>query len=363
MGLLDFLHGTGGGLLGGSPQTVQTPSTAQPSFGQRLNEYLQSDRWLGTMAGLASGSDLQDSIGRAAIGYAAGRKSDKTTAEDKARKDQLNAWIKAKSAGLAPEDAALLASNPDLAGNYAANILKPKEYKAPTVQEFFDDRGLPYKAQYDEATGSWNKIGGSKMPSKGMEITTNPDGTTSITYGGSGNSQPKPPSGYRWSADGRSLEAIPGGPGTDIPAEVAGRIGLADSFIQSAPALKEKIKEGAVTGVFDRAMAGNASGSDQAAIYRQLQSGADALQRGLTGAGMSIPEAQQYAARYLPTYTDTAESAANKVDQLVRELQAIQGRVMQGKGGATPNASMQPPVPPASRVMKLPNGVTIEQLD
>lgn len=161
MGLLDFLHGTGGGLLGGSPQTVQTPSTAQPSFGQRLNTLLQSDAWLGTMAGLASGSDLQDSLGRASVGYAAGKRSDTNKAEDKARKDQLNAWIKAKSAGLAPEDAALLAANPDLAANYAADILKPKPYEKPATTA--DITEYNYAKNNGGFTGSfmdWKKQGG-----------------------------------------------------------------------------------------------------------------------------------------------------------------------------------------------------------
>lgn len=38
-----------------------------------------------------------------------------------------------------------------------------KDAKAPTVQEFFDEKtGQPYKAQYDEKTGEWRRVGGVK---------------------------------------------------------------------------------------------------------------------------------------------------------------------------------------------------------
>lgn len=64
--------------------------------------------------------------------------------------------------------------------------------RAPTVQEFFDEKGSPYKAQY--VNGQWVKVGGSRA-----------DTNTSA-----------PPSGFREGAlgpDGKpTLEPIPGGP-------------------------------------------------------------------------------------------------------------------------------------------------------
>lgn len=134
MGILDAILGTGNsGLLGGErPASYQAPSN-RPSFAERLTDLLSSDRFQGSMAGLASGDTWQDSLARSSIGYAAGKKSDKATADEKARRAQLNAWLKAKSADMAPEDAALLMDNPKLAENWAADVLKPQKYEAPAT--------------------------------------------------------------------------------------------------------------------------------------------------------------------------------------------------------------------------------------
>lgn len=45
-----------------------------------------------------------------------------------------------------------------------AKALRPdaSEIRAPTVQEFYDDAGRKYKAQYNPTTGGWEKIGGSQ---------------------------------------------------------------------------------------------------------------------------------------------------------------------------------------------------------
>src|SRR5690606_31934918 len=56
----------------------------------------------------------------------------------------------------------------------------------PKVVELFDEQtGQPYKATYDPDTKSFKRVGGVKAPS-GMQITTNPDGTVSITQGAVG---------------------------------------------------------------------------------------------------------------------------------------------------------------------------------
>lgn len=65
-------------------------------------------------------------------------------------------------------------------------------HKPPQVEEFFDPAsGQQYKAQWNEQTQTWDRIGGIKARSDGMVITTNPDGTTTIVQGGNGNNLPK----------------------------------------------------------------------------------------------------------------------------------------------------------------------------
>jgi hypothetical protein len=51
---------------------------------------------------------------------------------------------------------------PDQFAQVMGQRLLPKEPKAPAVQEFFDEQGRPYKAQF---TGkSWERVGGAKTP-------------------------------------------------------------------------------------------------------------------------------------------------------------------------------------------------------
>jgi hypothetical protein len=168
----------------------------------------------------------------------------------------------------------------------------------------------------------------SKDPAYAEHLQRNKSGGITVNTGY------KVPTGYMEDPDNPgSLLPIPGGPAEEMPGELAARIGLANHFISEAPALREKLKSGAATGLWDRAQAGFNSASEQAVIYRKMQSGADALQRMLTGAGMNNTEAAAYASRYLPTFTDDAASATSKLDQLVAELKSTKEMLMRGRGG------------------------------
>ncbi|WP_152049002.1 hypothetical protein [Aureimonas psammosilenae] len=198
------------------------------------------------------------------------------------------------------------------------------------IETFYDDQGRETRGYYDPSTGRMVQIGGSKAPSASNGgITINPDGTVQI--GGNGV---KVPSNFMPDPDRPgAVKPIPGGPGEQLPSELAARIGMADNFLKDAPALKQKLQAGDATGIIDRAAAGFSSASDQAQLYRQLQSGTDALMRMLTGAGMNETEARNYADRYLPGYGDNAASAAAKLDQLTNELSAAREKALQGRGG------------------------------
>lgn len=68
----------------------------------------------------------------------------------------------------------------------AALQAKPSQ-TAPTVVELFDETsGQPYKAEWNPQTGAYEKVGGTKAATNGLQVTTNPDGTTSVTMGGTG---------------------------------------------------------------------------------------------------------------------------------------------------------------------------------
>lgn len=157
----------------------------------------------------------------------------------------------------------------------------------------------------------------------------------------------KLPTGYMWNDANdqtKGVHPIEGGPATVLPSEAAGRIGLADSFLKNFDTIRGKVASGSVTGPLDRFQATNNSSSEAGQIYQSIQTGVDSLQRMLTGAGMPASEASQYAFRYLPGYTDTAESMVAKLDRLKSELESVQTKVMQGRGGS---GSPQQPSPDA----------------
>jgi hypothetical protein len=157
----------------------------------------------------------------------------------------------------------------------------------------------------------------------------------------------KLPAGYRWKDPNNQeagVEPIPGGPGEQLSPEVSGRLGMADNFLRQAPALREEISKGGVTGPSDLTEARVNDQSKQASVLRKIKSGTDALRRMLTGAGMPASEAADYVKRYEPTYTDNAASMTDKLDQLVNELEAIRESSTRGRGGAQETAPENDPL-------------------
>lgn len=144
------------------------------------------------------------------------------------------------------------------------------------------------------------------------------------------------PSGYRPTADGSGLEAIPGGPADPankpptIAPEVAARTALTGEYLDNASTIRERIAKGDMTGPLDFATAQIGYG-EQGETRRQMLSGVDALRRGLTGAGMSAAEAGDYVQRYLPAPQDNAETLLSKHDQLVEELTRYKANMEQGR--------------------------------
>lgn len=121
-----------------------------------------------------------------------------------------------------------------------------------------------------------------------------------------------------------------------IPAEQAARVAMAQSFLQQAPDIIKAIESGDMSGVGDVAnplnprellsgIAGSVNTSlgrgARGEIMRRLASGQEALVRALTGAAMTKDEAEMYAQRYAPAWSDTKETMLSKANQLVFELQ------------------------------------------
>lgn len=129
-----------------------------------------------------------------------------------------------------------------------------------------------------------------------------------------------------------------------IPAEMGARIGLGDAFLRELPGIREKIKSGAATGPID-SMALRLGIGEPTRIWRDIETGRDALVRNLTGAGMPESEAQNQAARYQIAPGDAIETMLNKLDNLERDLRATRagaiGARTGGLGEAPPPADKQ----------------------
>jgi hypothetical protein len=146
------------------------------------------------------------------------------------------------------------------------------------------------------------------------------------------------PSGYVWndpSDPSKGMTAISGGPGEKVDAEVAARLGLAKSFLGELPDIKKRVEAGELTGIIDASKAKLGVGGP-GEIRRKIDSGAEALLRMLTGAGMNKEEAAEYTRRYKFSPTDSASTVISKLNQLEQELTSVGETVGKGRGGWTP---------------------------
>lgn len=115
----------------------------------------------------------------------------------------------------------------------------------------------------------------------------------------------------------------------ELPGEIGARIGLGREFKKDVPDLKKRIGKFTPTDYADLTIGrGNA-----AEVWRRIESGRDALVRGLTGAGIGVAEAQNQAARYQISATDRPETMISKLDGLVRDLDAVERGAITGKTG------------------------------
>ncbi len=324
---------------------MQTASAAQPVQQVQQNApagiggLLSDDRKAmlnDVFTGWAMGSTPSDSLGKGAQLVAANRGT---------RKNVNQTVQLLKSKGMDEQQAKMLASSPAALNEYLKTLaegsdpmralqmqkaqLEIENLRNPTAKLTDDQR--EYQAAKDQG------FDGTFMD---YQVKMKEAGRSQINL----DTGEKLPSGYRWvdpNDKTKGVQPIPGGPGEQIPGELAARVGMSESFAGQAPALRERLQSGEMTGPIDSLMGQFGMGA-RGETYRQLQSGTDALMRLLTGAGMNETEARAYAERYLPTMKDTPDSAVGKLDQLMRELEAAKGMAMRGRGGAQPDQAADP---------------------
>jgi hypothetical protein len=327
------------------PMAAPAAPQAQPGIRDLYSNFINSDRGqaLNDMfTGWAAGSTPSESLAFGAKLTAANKK-------DRDATNQTVAWLKGK--GLSDADAHSLASSPPALNEYLKSVYqqkKPLEVNGQLVDpDTFQVLGDFRTAE--KPAGTFRQLTADEVKSRGLDPTKSyqvgADGKVDAIGGGGitiNNSDGKLPANFRWidpNNPDKGVEPIPGGPAEQIPAETAGRIGLADNFLKQLPDVQKDVQSGTVTGLVDRWTAVNNSSSSQAGTYQKIQSGVDALTRMLTGAGQNKDEAAAYAARYLPSYTDDAASASRKLDQLADELRSAKALVLRGHAASATQPS------------------------
>jgi hypothetical protein len=171
-----------------------------------------------------------------------------------------------------------------------------------------------------------------------MQLTTSPDGGVSFTEGpmNAGGVSQKPPTGYATvpQPDGTSaLAPIEGGPATQMPAELAARIAVADDGLKVLPDLIRKAENGDLTGVFDWAW-GVIGKGEQGKARRDIKGASEAITRLLTGAGMNNTEIANEGWMYTPQLLDDAATVKHKLERLQDRLKSARDQASLGRSGA-----------------------------
>ena len=166
----------------------------------------------------------------------------------------------------------------------------------------------------------------------------------------------KPPIGYRKTADG-NLEAIPGGPATHLPGEVAGRIALAKNSLQNLENVRDFFKRMPVGNVGAMVQA-NLNMGDVGRAQRDVQGAVEVALRIMTGAAAPEPEVKRYTNLFMPLTTDTVETRMQKLNNLQRFLEQSIALATQGRGDITPA-----PAPPAGGWTTVAPNVRIRRVE
>jgi hypothetical protein len=227
-------------------------------------------------------------------------------------------------------------------------------------------RNLQYRAEQaglKEGTPEYQTFMANGGMPRGTSLSVGPDGSVNFADGplptGGNGIIPKPPTGFANvpQEDGTvKLAPVEGGPGTQLPAELAARIAVADDGLRVLPAIIKRAENGDLTGVFDWVW-GKVGLGQQGEDRRDISGASEAITRLLTGAGMNAPEIAREAWMYTPALTDDAPTVASKLTRLSEKLAAAKEAALTGRGGAVsidPSTGMGksdetagPQVPPA----------------
>lgn len=142
----------------------------------------------------------------------------------------------------------------------------------------------------------------------------------------------------------------------NTPAEVAARVGLADAFQADLPAIRKGVQELTTADRVDIPLRRGRAGD----LWRRIESGTEAMKRMMTGAGMSMTEAQNYVDRYQISATDRVDTMLRKLDLLSRDLEATKQGIIAGRPGAFGGAPAATAAPSTRRYRATNGRDTVE---
>ena len=128
------------------------------------------------------------------------------------------------------------------------------------------------------------------------------------------------------------MEPIPGGPRESVGAESGARLGMAQSFLNDYNAIRAEVAGGGLSDVTGGVVSGLTGYGQTGDLQRRIKTGADALLRALTGAGMPAEEAQRYISRYEPQIGDSRATVLSKLDRLAKEIWNSTSITIRGHG-------------------------------
>lgn len=220
----------------------------------------------------------------------------------------------------------------------AVNANKPRD--VPAAYETFQ------LAQSDPAFAQFLKQGDRRRTQidevNGRKLLVDMDtGETIADLGMAPSRQQSAPQGYRFAADGTTLEAIPGGPATKMPAEVAGRVAMLDTAMKEMPKAEEFFLNSG-TSFGNEAMGWAFNAGEYGRAKRTVRMAIEAGLRAMTGAAAPESEVQTYENMFLPTPVDTKETRKQKLGAL-RDFMGQAKSIMEQGRGQTRSIQMEPP--------------------
>lgn len=201
-------------------------------------------------------------------------------------------------------------------GEVIADFSDPK---APTVVTRYNEQtGQEEKLQWNAEIGDWEPFGGQKAPTNGLTVTTNPDGTTTVTQGGSGKL-----------TEGQSKDVVYYTRGTDANAQ------LGTELEKALTDLGGRLSETVPLGL------GNYVRTPE---YRQAKVAADnflaAILRKDTGAAVTPVEFELYGGMFLPVPGDDTGTIEMKRRMRSVALLAIKSGLGTAEAVATANEAI-----------------------